>query len=112
MTSVRKCLRCGADVPLDAPGGLCPRCLVGLSFATETEIPGEAEPSHTQTVGGSVEEPRSMEEVAKLFPRLEILKYLGRGGMVLVYQARQPQLERLVALKILPKGKEADTHFA
>ena len=102
------CPKCGEPLPPDVTPGHCPRCLMQVAFESEAQpLSGPATAS-----SGAASQTWNLDQLASLFPELEIIDKVGTGGMGVVYKAKQKQLDRLVAVKLVRPDLCGDPAFA
>jgi predicted Ser/Thr protein kinase len=97
------CPRCGTERPGENQSEPCPGCLLKMATGEQDSAAPNLFAPTLPSNSGQKFTPPTPEELDRLFSNLEIQAMIGCGGMGAVYRARQLELDRTVAVKILPQ---------
>ena len=95
------CSRCGAEVQPSSK--FCPTCGLDVTSITQGALAG------TAPLTAPIDDSTAVREALK--DEYDLEKELGRGGMAIVFKARDRALEREVAIKVLPFSLSFDGEF-
>lgn len=103
MLSSRHCPKCHQPLAADAPEGLCPACLLTAA------LPGQSAADSGATrvwdsAPGTATIPPSAGMRLRYVGDYELLEEIARGGMGIVWRAKQISLNRTVAVKTVRDG--------
>jgi eukaryotic-like serine/threonine-protein kinase len=100
----KKCSKCGAVLPSDAPDGHCVRCILQYGLGHLSQL--------SATVGS--DRPSAVtEQAGNKIGRFQLLQQIGEGGCGIVFLAEQEEpVRRRVALKVIKLGMDTKSVIA